>query len=94
MYLWPGLGHLGNRMIYSWYESNLPGRRVNGVVWEPSRLVVVGDRKLEDSHTRDVTRTSHRGVGKARHRCDCSRCRGDEKRRAKAELQKRRVYNR
>lgn len=40
------------------------------VVWKPSRLVAVfvGDRKLEDSHTRDVTRSSHRGVGKARHR--------------------------
>lgn len=37
-------------------------------MWEPSRLVVVGDRKLEDSHTRDATRTSLWGVGKARHR--------------------------
>lgn len=41
---------------------------MTGVEWKPSRLVVlVGDRKLEVSHTRDVTRASGRGVD-ARHR--------------------------
>lgn len=37
----------------------------DGVVWKPSRLVViVGDRKLEDGHSRDMTGASPQGVGK------------------------------
>lgn len=53
---------------------------MTGVVWKPRRLVVfVGDRKLEDSHARDATRTSLKGVGKARHRCEYSPSRGTRK---------------
>lgn len=44
MYSWPGLGHLGNRIIYSWYGRQFTSRRMTRVVWKPSRLVVfVGD---------------------------------------------------